>query len=118
MAKEWLQFAIGKGLSEEGILEALSGYSDELLGFLVENLGRLSQRAEYSPETFKLVSVYKLGRSGQYSLCYEYGWSAYYGCKDMNDGGVAQEEAVFKYRGGIARFSKEVSERRHTFEEF
>jgi hypothetical protein len=50
------------------------------------------------------------------TLHYDFSWSAYYGCRDMNDGGDEEEEATGVYEGSNLIF--QVPEDRTTHEEF
>lgn len=109
---------VGKGLSTDQLLAALKWESNSLQEVLVGDVTRFNLRADYSHDSLTLEEVDRHGRSGRYTLRYTFGWEAYWGCRDMNDGDIVSDEIEFTYKDGIASFSREVIERRSTHEEF
>jgi len=100
------------------IKEALLGYSPELEANLIGDLSHHSMRATYSEDSFAIEEVYEGTNKNSFTLRYSYGWSAHYGCKDMNDGDMEYDEVSFNYRRGVASFDIIEVEPRSTFEEF
>jgi hypothetical protein len=117
-AKISLRIHVGVGLSASDLLSELREHNDELVDILVDDLSHHNARATYSNDSLTLEDVEKGEGRGGYTLRYNYGWEAYWGCKDMNDGGIESEESRFRYWGGYAIFTRVVIEKRDTRDEF
>ena len=119
MATVILRLAIERGLSCDEIMSTFARqYRSELERFLVpEDLSGKDMRAQYSHESFGIDAVEK-DEMGAYLLRYQYGWEAYYGCRDMCNGDIEVEEVKFRYRSGEAIFQKVEIEKRSTVDEF
>ena len=118
MARVTASVIVGKGLSPDQMLATLKWESNALLEVLVGDVTRFNLRADYSYDSLKLESIERHGRSSRYTLRYSFGWEAYWGCRDMNDGDIVSDEIEFIYKDGAATFSREHVERRSTYEEF
>lgn len=105
-------------LDEDGLLDILNEHFQELEEYLLTGgISHLNTRAEYSDETLELLDVEDFEEGHAYSLHYQFGWEAWHGCKDMNDGGIEDEWARFSYKDGRILFKKLVEER-DTIDEF
>lgn len=118
MARIDKQISVGRGLSPDELLSALQHEANELHEMLVGDVTRFNLRADYTSDSLQLEAVERYGKGIRYSLRYTFGWEAYWGCRDMNDGDIVSEEIDFTYRDGVAYFSREVIEGRTTKEEF
>ena len=113
-----VRVTVGRGLNPVDLLSALQQHTDELEEVLVGDVSHHNVRATYSYDSLELDEIERESGRGCYTLRYRYGWEAYWGCKDMNDGNIENDEISFRYCGGEAIFSGEVFEKRDTHDEF
>ena len=105
-------------LDQDELLEACRGRFTEMEHYLLAgDISHLNTRAEYSNESLELLDIEDLEADNKYSLHYQFGWEAWHGCRDQNDGGIEDEWARFTYKDGIVTFKKLV-ETRDTIDEF
>jgi hypothetical protein len=97
MTAQTLTFEIGVDLTPDEILSALHEHKSEIKSLLTSNLEYHSMRA--TCDGFDLDDIIK--DEGKFILHYSYGWSAFYGCKDADDGDTEYGEIPIKYSDGI-----------------
>ena len=107
-------------LEEAGLVEALLEYlnnnTDAIASALKFDAADRSQRAVVDEIEIKAIH---LGPGNEIEIDYEYEWSAYHGCKDINDGGTEQNTIKGVYANGCFEFPLiERDEPRSTLDEF
>lgn len=117
MRIEEIAIRVGEGLSTDELLWALKERKSEIESFLVGDVTNHDARATYSDDSFEVEEVNE-GENDSYIISYSYGWEAYWGCKDMNNGGNEYVDSEFIYSDGIVTFRREFFAKPDTHEEF
>lgn len=96
MPIETLILEVDRDLSPDELLSAVEEHRDKIKSLLMANLEYVSMRA--TCDGFQLDGVDE--DDGIYTLRYSYDWSAFYGCKDADDGGSESDEIKIRYKDG------------------
>lgn len=100
----------------ESICEFLNANIDEIHPALTFSEQDRNERVQIHEVSVNRVTIHD---DGKLEIEYEYDWSYFAGCKDMNDGGVGQDVLEARLVGGVLEINvPERQEPRSTADEF
>lgn len=83
------------------LLEFLNANIDEISPALVFDQSDQNERVQIDDVSITKIHIHE---DGQVEVEYEYSWSFYAGCKDINDSGLENDSIVGRIVGGVIEF--------------
>jgi hypothetical protein len=103
--------------TDKRIMQAIDAHIAQISSLVTSNIAQIDPRATLDDEVVRLDGIKKKG-PGSYALNYNYDWSAYYGCRDMNRCGTEHGSITFSVTESSLIFVKIFSPFRSTRDEF
>src|SRR5436190_334618 len=99
MALKTFRIDVEQGLDNDGLIDILDTYREEIEDFIMQETKLPDPRGVLCADSFKIEDMQAGAKDGEYHFNYQYEWTAYHGCRDRNTGGTEYYYASFVYHG-------------------